>query len=86
MTIAISAMNATSMAPTARAMCIPESAPDAAASKRFTLFMLSRSSSSARSFFGDSVSGMTIFAMRSPPGAAIKQAAIRYFSSMPMAA
>ncbi|MNI73517.1 hypothetical protein D3C73_1295300 [compost metagenome] len=82
---AISAINASSIAPTFSANCMPEAAPEAAAS-----ITLAGRSSSAINFVASSlswvfsVSGTISLANSRPPGAAMNEAAIRYSSGTPI--
>ena len=81
----MSPTNARSMAPTFIANFNPEAAPLAAASMTFTASpsCCSLSSSLDKSSLGTSVSGTMSFANISPPGAAMKEAAMRYSSGTP---
>ena len=84
LTTAINATNANSMAPTFKASDSPEEAPVAAASITFTGATSSSTSSSTE--LGVSVSGCNILANNKPPGADMKQAAIKYSTGTPMSA
>ena len=82
MTIATSARNEISIAPTFSARCSPSPVPRPAASITFTS-VFGTSSFTVPIVLGDSVSGTNIFAIISVPGAVMMTAVSRCFASMP---
>ena len=83
-TMAMSAINASSIAPIAPTICNPFIAPVAAASIKLMYFSLASCSPCSGSA-GVSVSGSMSLAINRPPGAAMKLAASRYSNGTPNA-
>ena len=82
LSIATSARNEISMAPTLSARCRPSAVPRPAASMMFTS-VFSTSRETVPIVFGCPVSGTNIFAIISVPGAVMMTAVSRWRASMP---